>query len=93
MDLNPEFSENPMHALRHFTIQLWLDITDFDYDIVAEIMGYEHGGVTNSTELRKSYGRPPSYRASRKIKKLLKGYKDGNNSEVSTKAKRKQNGD
>ena len=93
MDLNPEFSENPLHALRHFTIQLWLDITDFEYDIVAEIMGYEHGGVTNSTELRKSYGRPPSYRASRKIKKLLKGYKDGNNSEVSTKAKRKQNGD
>ena len=73
MGLPDDRSENPLHALRHFADQFWLEITDYDYDLVAEIMGYEHDGIVNSTELRKSYGKPPSYRKERKIKKLLSG--------------------
>ena len=73
MGLPDDRKENPLHALRHFADQFWLEITDYDYDLVAEIMGYEHDGIVNSTELRKSYGKPPSYRKERKIKRLLSG--------------------
>ena len=71
MGLPIDRSENPLHAMRHFAIQFWLLRFDFDYDLVAEMFNYEHNGVVNTTELRKSYGRAPAYRLDRKVKFLL----------------------
>jgi len=74
MGLEADRSENPLHAIRHFAIQFWAELFDYDLEAVAEMMGYMVDGVVDTKEMRKSYLEIPPHVRARRIKKLLAAY-------------------
>jgi len=54
LDEDAYFFKKPLHAVRHMYAQLWLDETDWDYGIVAEL-----GHWKTIKELEDSYGEKP----------------------------------
>lgn len=61
------FFEKPIHTLRHIGAHYWLDKTDYDYGIVADV-----GGWHTIDELKKSYGAMPAEMKYKKIKEARK---------------------
>jgi len=59
------YFERPVHSLKHISSQYWLELTDWDLQIVSDVVG------TSIKELQASYGAMPPETKWKKLKSAL----------------------